>query len=146
MKDVSRTALVPYSSSEMYALVSGIEDYPQFLPWCSGSQVHERGESHVKASIELSRAGISRSFTTLNHHVEEQSIHLDLVDGPFSRLKGSWLFDALAPQACRVQFQVSFAFSSTLLGTLFGPVFEETCNTLVDAFIRRAEVVYGKRL
>lgn len=146
MRGLSRSALVPYSPGEMYALVDGIESYPEFLPWCSGAQVHQRMQEQVEASIELSRAGISKSFTTLNRNVLAESIHVSLVSGPFKKLDGSWLFHALGAGACKVEFKVNFEFSSSLLARVFGPVFEDTCNSLVDAFVRRAEVVYGKRL
>lgn len=146
MRGLSRSALVPYSPGEMYALVDGIESYPEFLPWCSGAQVHQRMQEQVEASIELSRAGISKSFTTLNRNVLAESIHVSLVSGPFKKLDGSWLFHALGASACKVEFNVNFEFSSSLLARVFGPVFEDTCNSLVDAFVRRAEVVYGKRL
>lgn len=143
---MSRSALVPYSPGEMFALVDGIESYPEFLPWCSGSEVHERAEEQVRASIELSRAGISKSFTTLNQNVLAESIHVSLVSGPFRKLDGSWLFHGLGESACKVEFKVNFEFSSALLARVFGPVFEDTVNSLVGAFVRRAEVVYGKRL
>lgn len=146
MRGLSRSALVPYSPGEMFALVDGIERYPEFLPWCSGSEVHERAEEQVRASIELSRAGISKSFTTLNQNVLAESIHVSLVSGPFRKLDGSWLFHTLGESACKVEFKVNFEFSSALLARVFGPVFEDTVNSLVDAFVRRAEVVYGKRL
>lgn len=145
MRGLSRSALVPYSTGEMFALVDGIDTYPEFLPWCTGSEVHERDERKVKASIELSRAGISKSFTTLNRNVLAESIHVSLVSGPFKNLDGSWLFHTLGASACKVEFKVNFEFSSSLLAKVFGPVFEDTCNSLVDAFVRRAEVVYGKR-
>lgn len=142
---VSRNALVPYAAGEMYALVDDIEAYPRFLPWCKSTRILSRNEDEVRASIELARGGIQKSFTTCNRNQRNKMIEMRLVEGPFHHLEGFWRFDVLDEQACKVSLDMDFEFSSKLVGLAIGPVFSQIANSLVDAFCQRAVEVYGKR-
>ena len=89
MESISRSALVPYTVQEMYSLVSDVDTYPRFLPWCSGAQTLRRDGDEVEARIDFSLSGVSKSFTTRNRHEGNRAIHMQLVSGPFSTLEGS---------------------------------------------------------
>jgi ribosome-associated toxin RatA of RatAB toxin-antitoxin module len=145
MRKISRSALVPYSPSEMFALVDDIEAYPSFLPWCSNTVVHERTGNTVDATLELQRGGMRKSFTTRNTNRGNESIGLALLGGPFKRLDGGWTFQALGDEGCKVALGLEFEFESFLVDAMFGSFFEETCNSLVDAFTRRACDIYGEK-
>lgn len=145
MTTLSRNALVPYSPSEMYDLVNEIERYPEFLPWCKSTEVHERSEAEVKATIELAKGGIHKSFSTHNRMQPGKMIEIRLVEGPFSHLHGFWRFDPLGESASKVSMDMEFDFSNQLLGMAVGPVFGQIVSTLVDAFFKRAREVYGTR-
>lgn len=142
---VSRNALVPYAAGEMYALVDDIAAYPRFLPWCKSTTVLSRNEDEVRASIELARGGIQKSFTTCNRNQRNKMIEMRLVEGPFHHLEGFWRFDALDERACKVSLDMDFEFSNKWVGLAIGPVFNQIANSLVDAFCQRAVEVYGKR-
>lgn len=145
MTTIHRNALVAYSASEMFALVDDIDAYSHFLPWCSSSKVLSRNADEVRASIELSKGGINKAFTTVNRLQPGKMIEMRLVEGPFKHLEGFWRFDSLREGACKVSLDMDFEFSSRMLGMVVGPVFTQVANTLVDAFCQRAEEVYGKR-
>mgnify|MGYP006386333635 CR=1 FL=1 len=146
MSLISRSALVPYSTEEMYKLVADIEDYPKFLPWCRSTQVMSRNEQEVKASIEIARGALNKSFTTLNHMQLNKVIEMQLVQGPFKHLQGFWRFDELKIHAaCKITFDLDFEFESKLLAMVAGPVFNQIANSMVEAFIKRAVEVYGER-
>ncbi len=66
-----------------------------------------------------------------------------LVSGPFRTLDGTWRFQPLAEQACKIEFRLHYEFSSRLLEKLVGPVFKHIANTFVDAFLKRAQQLYG---
>ncbi len=144
MAHISRNALVPYSPEQMYVLVDAIGDYPQFLPWCRSSHELERDLDQVKASIEIAKGAINKSFTTLNRMQKNKLIEMSLVDGPFRHLHGFWRFDELKPGACRVSLDLDFEFSNALVSFAIGPIFNQVANTLVDSFVERAKQVYGK--
>jgi ribosome-associated toxin RatA of RatAB toxin-antitoxin module len=64
------------------------------------------------------------------------------VEGPFSHLAGGWQFMALGESGCKVSLSVEFEVSSRTTNRLLGRYFEEICNALVDAFVRRASEMY----
>ncbi len=150
MKQVKKSVLLWYSAREMYELVTGIEDYPRFLPWCDKAEVLQRHDGGVTARLGLAYGGVRHAFTTRNDHRADESVIVSLVDGPFSVLDGTWVFKALGdPQldrpACKVQLDLRYGFSNGALERVVSPVFDKVANTLVDSFVQRAEQVYGPR-
>ncbi len=154
MKHVRKSVLLWYSPHEMYELVTGIERYPQFLPWCARAEVLERHEQGVTAKLWLAYMGVQHAFTTRNEHLHNEAVTVKLVDGPFSLLDGTWLFRPLGrpgvaadddPQACKIEFDLRYAFSSPALEAVVSPVFDRIADTFVDSFVKRAEQVYGAR-
>lgn len=143
MRKVHRSALVPYSADDMFALVDDIESYPEFLPWCSDAEVHERSGATVEATLELHRGAISKHFRTKNTAEAKRAIEIALLDGPFRHLAGRWQFQQLGDSGSKVSLDFEFEFASRTIDKIFGAFFEEICNTLVDAFTRRAEAAYG---
>ena len=151
MKQVNKSVLLWYSPREMYELVTAVPLYAEFLPWCESAEVLSDDEQGVLARLGLSYAGVRHTFTTRNQHELHRSVSMRLVDGPFSMLDGTWLFQPLgkpggeAQQACRVEFELRYAFSSLALEAVLSPVFDRVANTFVDSFVKRAEQVYGLR-
>ncbi|WP_114786505.1 SRPBCC family protein [Vibrio tetraodonis] len=143
MKQVSRSALVSFSAQQMFDLVNDVASYPEFLPGCSGSKVIESSLSTMVASVNVSKAGISKTFTTSNQLVPGEAILMSLVDGPFKTLKGGWFFTALDEKACKVELKLEFEFSSKMVELAFGKVFSELTNNMVNAFTQRAKQVYS---
>lgn len=144
MRKVERTALVPYSAEDMFALVADVEAYPEFLPWCSDVDVHWRRENTVEVTLELRRGGLSKRFRTRNTMTPPQGMQLELVDGPFRHLTGHWHFQPLGDAGSKVSLVMQFEFDSRVLDLMIGAYFEHICNRLVDAFTSRAAEVYGR--
>lgn len=144
MRRVSRQALVTYTANEMFSLVEDIESYPEFLPWCGGAEVHFRENDVVEATLELRRGGLSKHFRTRNTARGFESIEMQLVDGPFRHLDGVWSFTQLGDSGSKVALELEFEFSNRLIDAMLGSYFEDTCNSLVDAFTRRADAIFDE--
>ena len=142
MPNISKSALVTHSASEMFALVDDVSLYKEFLPWCGDSEELSRNEDEVKASVTISHSGLNKKFTTLNRLQKNKMIEIKLVDGPFKHLHGFWRFDPLAEDACKISLELEYEFSNMLLGLAIGPVFSQIANSMVDSFCERAAVVY----
>lgn len=123
----------------MFALIDAVEDYPQFLPWCGATKVLHRDETTTRATVEINYHGIRQSFTTENTKRPPQEMLIRLVEGPFRKLEGEWRFTALGDQGCKIELRLSYEFSGRLLAKLIGPVFNYIANSLVEAFVKRAE-------
>ena len=145
MKTVHKSVLIWYSAEEMFQLVTDVERYPEFLPWCDHASVSEASEQGMKAQIGIAFGGIHQTFTTRNEHVPGREVRMKLVSGPFSNLDGQWKFIPLGDQqrACKVELELHYGFDNVALGALVGPVFDKIAGSLVDAFVKRAEQVYG---
>ncbi len=142
MPQISRSALVPFSAAQMYQLVNDIHSYPKFLPGCASSRVINVSKNEMTAAVEIARAGINKSFTTRNILINNQSIKIQLVDGPFRRLLGAWSFTPLSPQACKVELHLDFEFTHRLSELTFGRVFKELAGSMLQAFTQRAQEIY----
>jgi ribosome-associated toxin RatA of RatAB toxin-antitoxin module len=136
---MTRTSLVARSPDVMYRLVDDIARYPEFVPGCSSAEVLERSETEVVARLLVRRGPLRTQFTTRNRLDPGRSVQMQLVEGPFKVLEGSWQFTPVASNGCRVDFKLRFQFSNALKSALFEPLFEETQAELVRAFVARAQ-------
>ncbi|ADP09786.1 type II toxin-antitoxin system RatA family toxin [Erwinia pyrifoliae] len=143
MSQISRSALVPFSAEQMFRLVNDVDSYPQFLPGCVGSRILEASPAQMTAAVDVSKAGISKTFVTRNTLTDNQSIDMQLVDGPFRKLSGGWRFTALSEEACKVELNLDFEFTNMLVELAFGRVFKELASSMVQAFTQRAKEVYS---
>jgi len=147
-KTVHKSVLIWFSAEEMYALVNDVARYPEFLPWCDHARVVQAHDDGMTAEIGMALAGFHKSFTTRNVNQPGRQVRLQLVDGPFKQLDGTWDFHPLIdpntqqPQrACRVELHLNYSFES-MFGRLVGPLFDKIADTLVDAFVKRAQQIY----
>tara|TARA_B100000315_G_scaffold260291_2_gene320614 strand:- start:7647 stop:8180 length:534 start_codon:yes stop_codon:yes gene_type:complete len=146
LPDVTRSIIVPYSASEMYAVADDVDSYCRFLPWCSESEVLERCADEAMARVGIAYHGWQTSFTTRNRMVAGRSIEMRLLAGrAFHSLEGDWRFRPLDEAACEVELQVRFSLAGKLGDRVLGPVFSRICTELVDAFVARAKELYGER-
>jgi len=143
MAVVKKSALVPHSARRMFDLVYDVESYPQFLPWCHRTQVISEDADQICGRIEVARLGIHQTFSTCNRFERDTRMDIALLDGPFRKLHGGWRFTPLREDACKVELDLEFEFSGRLIDKAFGTVFNQIANSLVDAFCKRADQVYG---
>jgi ribosome-associated toxin RatA of RatAB toxin-antitoxin module len=144
MAVVHKSILLGYSAEQMFALVERVEDYPKFLPWCGGVKVIERTDDRLIATIAINYHGLKQSFTTENINKRPTSMKMTLVEGPFKHLDGLWTFKALRDDACKIEFDLHYEFSSRILEGLIGPVFNMIANSFVDSFSKQADAIYGR--
>jgi ribosome-associated toxin RatA of RatAB toxin-antitoxin module len=143
MAVVHKTVFLGYSAEQMFDLVAKVEEYPKFLPWCGGVKVLEDSEDRLVACLGINFHGVRQSFTTANVNTRATQMTMKLVDGPFRVMDGVWTFKMLRADACKVEFDLRYEFSSMILEQLIGPVFGMIANSMVDSFCKRAETVYG---
>lgn len=143
MKKITRSALLPYSAESMFELVNDVATYPEFLPWCGGSEVIEHTDDEMVASILIAKAGLKHKFMTRNELQRPEKIELHLLEGPFKSLYGVWEFQSLDSQACKISLDIEFEISNSFLNAAVGVIFEQIVSTLVQSFCDRAKQVYG---
>lgn len=142
MLNIRKSVITPHTPAQMYALVSDIEHYPQYLPWCPSSKVISRNDNIVVGKVDISYLKVKAHFTTANTNFENQRIEMNLVDGPFKHLKGYWNFIPLGEQGCKIEFSLDYTFSNFIIEKVIGTVFEIVIKNIVDAFIKKAHEIY----
>ena len=145
MREVHRSALVPFSAPQMYDLVVDVERYPEFLPWCTAAAILAEDGDRVTVQLGLALGFARGSFTTRHQLTPGSAVEMQLVDGPFSELNGRWTFAPIGTAGTRAELRLRFETSGLFGSFVLGPAFEQVCNQLVDAVARRAREVYGGR-
>lgn len=143
MAIVEKTVLIERPPAQMFDLVDRVEDYPQFLPWCGGAELHERTTSTTVATLHINYHGLKSHFSTSNEKEAPHWMNIRLRDGPLKQLDGSWRFIPLGDVACKIEFKLHYEFSSKLLEKALGPVFNHIANTFVESFVKRANQRHG---
>lgn len=142
MPHVSRSALVAFSAESMFDLVNDVAAYPAFIPGCAETRILSADDENMKAAMLVAKAGVKQWFTTENLLKRGSYIKMQLVEGPFTHLQGGWTFTALAEDACKIELNLDFEFSSKLAEVAFGKVFNSLAASMVKAFTQRAKEVY----
>lgn len=143
MITIERSALVPYSSMQMYALVDDISQYPEFMHGCIAAEEISRTPDELVGKLTLGKAGMRYSFTTRNTLTPGERMDMSLVEGPFRSFSATWHFKALTPEACKVSLQMQFDLTGGLLGIAMEKLFQHSANSLVDELVQRADKIYG---
>ena len=138
MVSIKKSALVLFSREEMFNLVDSVEDYPDFLPWCGGTEILTKTNEVTKASIKINFRGVKQTFTTENNKNVPKKMVIKLINGPFKELSGEWRFIELDKDACRIELELHYQFSNIILEKLISPVFNIIANTFIDNFVKEA--------
>lgn len=140
---ILKTEQIKHSANQMYQLVNDISSYPEFIPWCSKAIILDgEPDSWMLAKLTFEFHGISQSFTTRNNLINQNTIEIKLVNGPFDHLEGIWRFSdtALGSEIC---LDLEYQFTSSWLSSVFEPAFRQVSEMLVDSFKNRAQEIYG---
>ena len=143
MREVARSALIPFSAEEAFSVVADVESYSNFLPWCAESQVIKTEGDRLVGKLTLAKSGIRQSFVTENVLAPPSSMTMTLIDGPFQSLEGGWKFEPLGADGVKVSLNLAFEFKSKLLDQTFGRIFSVAADTMVDAFSGEIAKRYG---
>jgi ribosome-associated toxin RatA of RatAB toxin-antitoxin module len=140
--EARRSVLVAHPAERMFDLIEAAEHYPAFLPWCAAATVLQRDDEIVVARLQVAYLGARFEFTTRNPKRRPEFMAIGLEQGPFQRFEGTWNLKPLSTWGCRIDFALSYDFSSSVMGSLASPVFQRIADTLVDAFIQRADRLF----
>jgi ribosome-associated toxin RatA of RatAB toxin-antitoxin module len=139
--EVRKTVLVTHSARQMFDLIEAAEHYPDFLPWCAAATIVERDDSVVRADVTVDYHGVRFHFRTRNPKRAPEWMAIHLEQGPFHHFEGEWQLTPLGSEGCRIAFLLRYDFSTPLLSRVASHVFERITNTLVDAFVARADAL-----
>ena len=116
---------VPYTSQQMFDLVTDIEKYPDFLPWCLGAHIHERTDEEITADLKIGYKVFRESFTSKVILEGNHSVLVSYVRGPMDKLTNHWKFTDNGDGSCEVDFNVDFSFRSRMFQMMLLPFLDK---------------------
>ena len=143
MPQIRRSSTVFHNARQMYDIVLDVGAYPDFLPWCNRAQVRFQDDTRQEAEVGIAFKGFQQSFSTDNELITGSRIQMNLLHGPFKKLKGIWRFDGIDDESCEVSFELEFEFRNFLLAKAAGGIFSRIATEQLDAFIQRAQQLHG---
>jgi coenzyme Q-binding protein COQ10 len=138
----TESKIIPHSAEQLFDLVADVDKYPQFLPWCVAAKVRSRTDTEQVVDLTIGFGPFRESFTSRVVMDRPGLIKVRYENGPFRYLNNQWKFQP-NPRGCKVDFFVDFEFRSRLLQAAIGVVFTEAVRRMVNAFLKRANDVYG---
>lgn len=136
------TRHLPQTPDQLYELVTDVEDYPNFLPWCIALRVTSREDNIIRADMVVGFKMLREKFTSRVTLTPKTRIDVEYLDGPFRYLQNRWLF-AEKDGGCEIDFFIDFEFRSRLLRKVMEPLFHEAVRRMVRAFEKRAAERFG---
>jgi ribosome-associated toxin RatA of RatAB toxin-antitoxin module len=127
----------------MFDLVNDVEQYPEFLHWCTGARIDARQDNIVEATLDIGVLGFHREFRTRNTLSRPERIQMELVSGPFRTLTGEWRFKQLVPAETQIDLVLHFEVTASPFGIVFSKIFEELAAAQMSSFAQRAQKLYG---
>ena len=134
--------VLPYGADAMYDLVADVARYPEFLPWVVAVRVRSDNDAEMVADMVVGFSSLRERFTSRVVKVRPRSIHVDYLDGPLKYLRNEWHFEATG-DGCTIDFNVEFAFRNRIFEAIAGQVFDQALRKMINAFEKRAAVLYG---
>lgn len=144
MKTIQKSVLVPYNINQIFDLVNDVANYPAFLPWCSKTEILKQNEHSQDAIMHIDYLKIRQSLSTHNVNIRPTQIRMSLLDGPFNSLEGYWHFTPIANIGCKIDFNLTYEFTNSILSAVIAPVFNLIADSMVDAFIKEADKRYDE--
>lgn len=142
MSQIERSIRLPYTTEQLYSLVSDINAYPAFLPYCLDAKILSEDQGRVEGTLRVGYKGLGYTFATRNTNHPPGHIHMQLLSGPFQRLEGDWTFQP-TDSGTHVKLRLIIVFKNALLGMMFKHKIDELTDVMVAAFVARAKEIYS---
>jgi coenzyme Q-binding protein COQ10 len=133
---------LPFTAEQMYDLVTDVRRYAEFLPWVAAVRVRSENDDEMLADLVVGFKALRETFSSRVLTTPKSKVVVDYLDGPMRHLHNQWLFEETA-HGCIVDFTVDFAFHNRIFEALAGQYFNTALRKMTDAFIQRAETLYG---
>ena len=138
MKKIYKEEEINVDVETIFNLINDVESYPDFLPWCTKTEVTKESKNINTGKIFISKSFINWNFSTKNIIDVNKSITLSLQDGPFDELNGQWSFRTIDSNNTHVTLEIDYKFKNSLIEISIEQIFSTIMNSLLKSFINQA--------
>ena len=148
MPSASIKKKIPCSKENLIEMVLDIEKYPEFVPWCLDSKIHDKIDKgdkiEIKADLTIGKSFFRDTYKSfVIYYKSVDSIHVTNIDGPLKHLENKWLFKQDGDSS-EVEFHVDFELKNKILNVLMIKSFGIGLKKIADAFEKRAIQLFEK--
>ncbi|MDC0419517.1 type II toxin-antitoxin system RatA family toxin [Candidatus Pelagibacter sp.] len=146
MPKASVKRLIECKKDQLIDLVLDIEKYPEFVPFCLGSQVYEKKKEGnltlIIADLTIGKGPFKDTYKSdVKFDKKKSSIKVKNIGGPLKHLENNWYFSE-NEGGTEISFDIDFEIENKFLNVLMSKSFEFGLNKIADAFQKRAEDLY----
>lgn len=144
MPKLYKTVTAPYSQQQLFNLVADVAAYPEFLPFCAKTEIHENSDIHMIADMHIGYKGFSGAFQSKVTKEFPLMLRMEQTHGSLKYLHSSWSFipETISPSSV-IEFTIDFEPSSWLVGKMLSPVLNEMGSVMIQSFLNRASKIYA---
>lgn len=144
MPHIALHRVLSYSQEQLFELVADIEAYPEFLPWCDSAKIVRREGEQLWADLAVGYKNIAKHYQSrVLLDKPNYRIRAELESGPLSHLDQTWQFIESQGEGTEIIFDIDFGFHSALLTNIMFGISKTLADSMMQAFIRRADKLYG---
>ncbi|KAG6476106.1 coenzyme Q-binding protein COQ10 homolog, mitochondrial-like [Zingiber officinale] len=137
---------IGYSPEQLFNVVSAVDMYEEFLPWCQRSKIVKRNSDRsFDAELQIGFKSFLESY--LSHVEIDKPKRIKTTaskNGLFEHLINIWEFTpGSVPGSCELYFLVDFKFHSPLYRQVVSMFFQEVAPRLLSSFEDRCSRIYG---
>ncbi|MEL0150431.1 MAG: type II toxin-antitoxin system RatA family toxin [Rhodobiaceae bacterium] len=143
MQSIKLTRQSPFSAQQMFDLITDVDRYDEFIPYCTAARVRRRSETEMLADLAIGYKMLRETYSSrIELGGEPLTVTVHQAKGPFRHLFNQWVFEDTAT-GCDVHFELQFEFAVPLLRRIIEPMMNRVVERFVAAFEERALEIYG---
>ena len=145
MQAIKLTRQSPFTAQQMFDLITDVDRYDDFIPYCTASRVRQRSEAEMLADLAIGYKMLRETYTSrIELAAAPLQVTVHQAKGPFRHLFNQWTFEDTA-DGCDIHFELQFEFAVPLLRRIIQPIMGRVVERFVAAFEERALDVYAKK-
>ena len=145
MPNIYNKALLQYNSTTLYNVITDVESYNKFIPWCESIEVIERKENTIICDVKVKFLFIKakyRSIATLRPEENGKTeVIIKMISGPFSHFTTIWRLQKENENETSVDFHCNFSFNNSVYNGIATTTLTFANKAILEAFEKRIKTI-----
>ncbi|WHQ47198.1 MAG: type II toxin-antitoxin system RatA family toxin [Candidatus Midichloria sp.] len=150
MHHFSKRIISDYKIKQLYKLISDINQYSKFIPWCNNLRILKQEKNSIEAEIVIKVLGIHEKYISkiilFPIKKGKAAVLITSNSSPFKQMESQWLLTKIDNNRSEVRFSITFAIKSKILELVISQTLPLACNKIINAFQTRANKLFNKEV